>query len=72
MKKITVLSLFPQMIAEALSYGVIKRTELDMQFLNLRDWGEGEFKRVDGKSVSPGPGMLLRADIARLQPQTLA
>ncbi len=63
MDKITVLSLFPQMISEALSYGIIKRAEslLTIESLSLRDWAD-DF-RVDDVSVAPGPGMLFRADV---------
>ncbi|MGL4677349.1 MAG: tRNA (guanosine(37)-N1)-methyltransferase TrmD [Brevinema sp.] len=63
MEKITVLSLFPQMILGALSYGILKRAEniLVIESLNLRDWAKDQ--RVDDKSVAPGPGMLFRADV---------
>lgn len=65
MEKITVLSLFPQMISDALSYGIIKRAEnlLPIQSLNLRDWGLPPYQKVDDTSVAPGPGMLFRADV---------
>ncbi|MGL5955843.1 MAG: tRNA (guanosine(37)-N1)-methyltransferase TrmD [Brevinema sp.] len=63
MEKITVLSLFPKMITDALSYGILKRAEhvMTVESLNLRDWATDQ--RVDEPSVAPGPGMLFRADV---------
>lgn len=65
MEQITVLSLFPQMISEALSYGIIKRAEnvLSIKSINLREWGLGPYQKIDDESVAPGPGMLFRADV---------
>ena len=65
MDKITVLSLFPQMVTDALSYGIIKRaTEImTIESRDLRKWGLGDYKKVDDASVAPGPGMLFRADV---------
>lgn len=65
LEQITVLSLFPQMISEALSYGIIKRAEkiLSINSINLREWGMGPYQKVDENSVAPGPGMLFRADV---------
>ncbi|MGL4367704.1 MAG: tRNA (guanosine(37)-N1)-methyltransferase TrmD [Brevinemataceae bacterium] len=65
MKKITVLSLFPQMIENALSYGIIKRASqsIEFSFLDLRTWGEGFHKKIDDPCTAHGVGMLLKADI---------
>ena len=65
MEKITVLSLFPQMITDALSYGIVKRAKgiIPINSHNLRDWGEGTYQKVDDLSVAPGPGMLLKANV---------
>ena len=65
MDKITVLSLFPQMVTDALSYGIIKRAAdiMTIESRDLRGWGLGDYKKVDDTSVAPGPGMLFRADV---------
>lgn len=65
MEKITILSLFPQMISDALSYGILKRAKekIQIESLDIRDWGVGAYKRVDDVSVAPGPGMVFRADV---------
>lgn len=65
MEKITVLSLFPQMISDALSYGIMRRAEenIIIESHNIRDWGLGDYKRVDEPCVAHGPGMLLKPDV---------
>lgn len=64
--KITILSLFPEfftsmlessMLARAISSGVI-----DVELVNIRDWGEGKHKIVDDRPFGGGPGMLMKAD----------
>ncbi|MGL4394543.1 MAG: tRNA (guanosine(37)-N1)-methyltransferase TrmD [Brevinema sp.] len=65
MKKISILSLFPDLIQNALSYGILKRTSdhLEIQNHDIRKWGVGNFKRVDDPVVASGPGMLLKPDV---------
>ncbi|MGL4388933.1 MAG: tRNA (guanosine(37)-N1)-methyltransferase TrmD [Brevinema sp.] len=65
MKKITILSLFPDLIQNALSYGILKRTSKHIKIENhdIRKWGVGTFKRVDDSVFGSGPGMLLKPDV---------
>lgn len=65
--KITILTLFPQMI-EALSKESIlgrgqKSGALTIKAVNLRDWGLGKHKQVDDTPYGGGAGMVLKADV---------
>ena len=57
--KIAVLSVFPDMVAHALSFGVIKRANIEC--LDLRQYAPQG--RVDAPVFGPGAGMLFRADV---------
>lgn len=57
--KIAVLSVFPEIIQQVLSCGVIKRASV--LCLDLRDYAPKG--RVDAPGFSPGPGMVFRADV---------
>lgn len=65
LKKISILSLFPQMILEFFNYGIIRRAKKNIQInaIDLRDWGIGKRKQVDDLTFGFGPGMLLKPDI---------
>ena len=59
---INVLTLFPQMVSDALSYGVIgKAIEqglVTLRCINPRDFAENKHQRVDDKPFGGGPGMV--------------
>ncbi|MGL5254848.1 MAG: tRNA (guanosine(37)-N1)-methyltransferase TrmD [Brevinema sp.] len=57
--KIAVLSVFPDMVSHALSFGVLKRAHVEC--LDLRKYAPQG--RVDAPVFGPGSGMLFRADI---------
>lgn len=65
--KITVLTLFPNIFSEILSTSILDRAAdkkiVEYEILDLRTFGEGERKTVDGRPYGGGPGMILRADI---------
>lgn len=66
--KIDILSLFPEMITEALSYSIPGRAQksgqVKIQAHNLRDWGIDKHGNVDDSPYGGGPGMILRVDVA--------
>ena len=65
--KITVVTLFPKIFSEVLSTSILDRAKdkkfVEYEVLDLRNFGEGERKTVDGRPFGGGPGMILRADI---------
>lgn len=65
--KITIISLFPEIFSAVLNFSILKRAQekglVELEVLNLRDFGEGRHKKVDDKPYGGGVGMLLRADI---------
>ena len=67
MKKIWVVTLFPELIKHSLSKGVIGRYfEKNSQTLNIinpSDYNSKGFKGVDSPPYGGGPGVIMRADI---------
>lgn len=65
--KITIITLFPNLIKEILSTSIIGRAEkkglVKYDIISLRQFGEGPHQVVDGRPYSGGPGMVLRPDI---------
>lgn len=65
--KITILTLFPEMFAGPFDYSIVKRAKekglVDIEFINIRDFGEGKHKIVDDTEYGGGIGMLMRVDI---------
>jgi tRNA (guanine37-N1)-methyltransferase len=61
-----VITLFPELFAPHLELGVTRRafeTKLiDVRLWPLRDFGEGNYKRVDDRPFGGGPGMVLLAE----------
>ncbi len=62
--KITVITLFPKMISAFIEDSILKRAqekgEVEIEILNLRDFGEGEYKSVDDRPYGGGAGMILK------------
>ena len=60
------LSLFPELIKNALSAGVIKKAVknklLSLNYYDLRNFGIGKFKQVDDTIYGGGPGMVLKPE----------
>ena len=60
------LSLFPELIKNALSAGVIKKAVknklLSLNYYDLRDFGIGKYKQVDDTIYGGGPGMVLKPE----------
>ena len=64
--KVTVITLFPEMFENAMSFGVTARAfkELghELRLLQLRDFAIDKHRTVDDKPYGGGPGMLLKAE----------
>jgi len=60
-----VITLFPELFAPFLAAGVTRRayeTKLvDVRLWNLRDFAEGNYRRVDDRPYGGGPGMVMMA-----------
>lgn len=65
--KITVITLFPNLIQPYLSTSILGRAAkkglVEYGIVNLRDFGEGKHLVVDDRPYGGGVGMILRADI---------
>ena len=64
--KITILSLFPEFFKSMLETSMLKRAidngVLEVELVNIRDFGEGKHKIVDDRPFGGGPGMLMTVD----------
>jgi len=64
--RIDVITLFPAMVTEAVSYGVtgraLKNELLQLALWNPRDFTENVHRTVDDRPYGGGPGMLLKAE----------
>lgn len=65
--KITILTLFPAMFEGVFSHSIIKRARdkklLELNFVNIRDFGIGPHKVVDDTPYGGGVGMVIRVDV---------
>ena len=66
--QIDVLTLFPEMITQGLSYSIPARAQKDKKITvkahNLRDWAIDSRGTVDDSPYGGGAGMVLRVDVA--------
>ncbi len=71
--KIVVITLFPELVGQALAYGVlgraIERGVLAVATVNPRDFVSDVHKTVDDRPYGGGPGMVLKAEPLRLAMQ---
>lgn len=71
--KIVVITLFPELVGQALQYGVlgraIERGVLAVETVNPRDFVTDVHKTVDDRPYGGGPGMVLKAEPLRLAMQ---
>ncbi len=67
LKKITYLSLFPEVINQGLSHSLVGKArasgQIELQFVQIRDFAKDKHKSVDDTVYGGGAGMLLRADV---------
>ena len=61
-----VITLFPELFAPFLTSGVTRRAYesglVEVKLWNLRDYAEGNYKRVDDRPFGGGPGMVMLAE----------
>jgi tRNA (guanine37-N1)-methyltransferase len=61
-----VLTLFPELFPPFLAAGVTRRAyetkQVDVRLWNLRDFAEGNYRRVDDRPFGGGPGMVMMAE----------
>jgi tRNA (guanine37-N1)-methyltransferase len=61
-----VVTLFPELFAPFLTAGVTRRAYegglVDVRLWNLRDFAEGNYRRVDDRPFGGGPGMVMMAE----------
>ncbi len=65
--KITILTLFPEMFQGPFDISIIKRAKekklVEIEYVNIRDFGIGKHKTVDDTPYGGGNGMILRVDV---------
>ena len=61
-----IITIFPEMIADALKWGVLgqacQKGLITCNIINLRDFSEGAHKQIDDKPYGGGEGMLMMAE----------
>ena len=61
-----VITLFPELFAPFLASGVTRRAyesgQVDVRLWNLREFAEGNYRRVDDRPFGGGPGMVMLAE----------
>ena len=65
--KISILTLFPEMFLGPFDYSIIKRAKeknsIEIEFINIIDFGIGKHKLVDDTPFGGGAGMVMRVDV---------
>jgi tRNA (guanine37-N1)-methyltransferase len=65
--KITLLTLYPQLIEDFFNYGVVgralKQNLWELNIINMRDFATNNYKSVDDKPYGGGAGQIIIADI---------
>lgn len=65
--KIDIITLFPDMFAGPFSMSMLKKAQVnglvEINFVNLRDFGVGPRKQVDDTTYGGGDGMVLKPDV---------
>ena len=61
-----IVTLFPELFTPLLSSGITRRAfesgQVDVKLANLRDFAEGNYRRVDDRPFGGGPGMVMMAE----------
>ena len=67
--KISIITLFPNMISGFIKESIIKRAIdkklVEIELINLRDFAQDKYKSVDDKPYGGGAGMILRVDVLK-------
>ena len=65
--KFTVLTLFPEMFVGPFDYSIINNAKrnglIEIDFIDIRDFGEGKHKMVDDTEYGGGVGMVMKVDV---------
>ncbi|MBF8249675.1 MAG: tRNA ((1)-)-methyltransferase [Candidatus Levybacteria bacterium] len=65
--KISIITLFPEMFIGPFDHSILKNAQekklIDINFVNIREFGIGPHKVVDDKPYGGGHGMILRVDV---------
>lgn len=65
--KISILTLFPEMFAGPFAVSILKRAQekglVEIELVNIRDFGIGTHKMVDDTPYGGGVGMVMRVDV---------
>jgi tRNA (guanine37-N1)-methyltransferase len=65
--KFTIITLYPEAIRPYLDASILGRAQkerlVEIDYINLRDFGLNQYRQVDDKPYGGGPGMILRADV---------
>lgn len=65
--QISILTLFPEMFTGPLDFSIVKRAKdkglLEINIVNIRDFGIGNHKIVDDTAYGGGTGMVMRVDV---------
>jgi tRNA (guanine37-N1)-methyltransferase len=65
--KISIITLFPKMIDSFFEESIVKKAKekglIEIEFVNLRDFGLDSYGTVDDKPYGGGAGMVLRVDV---------
>src|SRR5689334_5165259 len=65
--KISILTLFPQMFGGPFDFSIVKRAQeknlVEINLVDIREFGLGQHKTVDDKPYGGGVGMVLRVDV---------
>lgn len=65
--KFSILTLFPDMFTGPFNISILKRAQennyIEIQYINIRDFGIGKQKSVDDTPYGGGAGMVLRVDV---------
>ena len=65
--KISIITLFPEVFDHILNSSILKRAQAKgkviFELINLRNFGEGKHKTVDGRPYGGGVGMILKANV---------
>ncbi len=65
--KITILTLFPEMLAGPFDHSIIKNAKIkglvEINFVNIRNFGQGRHKVVDDTEYGGGVGMVMKVDV---------
>lgn len=65
--KITILTLFPEMFSGPFDHSIVNRAKekglIELNFVNIRNFGIGNHNMVDDRPFGGGTGMVLRVDV---------